>query len=397
MARSNFAFPLLLLLLLLLSSCVESSTPTATLAPPPTVTAGAGQATAVLDATQTGAPPTETVETPPAAASATPDVATPTLAVGDTPTVAATSEPEATTPAASFTVVEPAPNAQWGTASTVSLSGRAPAGVETVTATLRAAGLDLASAQAAPSDGGDWQMTMELPATLTGAATLHFAVDGEPAEEILVELALPGATSGPALTLSHPQFDSAVVSGQVLFFTGSFQQPAGESLTIAVLYEDCQTTASMTSFEVGEGGRWWGYIVVPETVYGPACAIAYLGEFDGDEWRAAHAPINILESDDPQARGLFIGNFAGSELTPGESVTVFGSAYNAPNRQVRVALQVAGETVAQGTTGADTFGYWEINLVLPASAASAAEGQFNASVTYEDEEVEETVPFTIAP
>lgn len=160
--------------------------------------------------------------------------------------------------------------------------------------------------------------------------------------------------------------------------------------------EECQTVASTTSFDVGEGGQWWGYLVVPETVFGPGCAVAYIGGFAETDWRAAHVPITILEQDDPQARGVFIGNFANSELTPGDSVTVYGSAFNAPDRQVHVSLQIGGEAVAQGTASTDSFGYWEIKLALPAGI-DATVGQFSATVAYEGGPVTETVPFTIAP
>ncbi len=391
MAHLKRVLPTVLFMAALLSACRQQATPTPTLAPPPTVT---------VAPEGTPAAPHETATPPPAAATevvaspsptAAGDVATPTLAAEPSATVEASPSPQ------SFEVHEPADGAQWSTGSAVSLSGRAPAGAASVDAALRAAGLELAFADTTPASSGDWQLSLEVPSNVTGSATVHFTLDGEPAEERLVQLALPGATSGPAISLAHPQFDSTVVAGHVLFFTGSVQRPPDGMLTIAVLYEECQTTASTTTFNVGEGGQWWGYIVVPETVFGPACAVAYLGEFDGPDWLAAHAAIDILEADDPQARGVFIGNFAGSELTPGESVRVYGSAFNPPNNQVRVALEVGGEMVAQGTTSTDRFGYWEINLVLPAAAATASEGQFSATVSYAQGEITEIVPFAIAP
>ena len=386
---------LTLLIMLLCSSvaCDIESTATPTLEPPPTVTVS--QPTSPPNSTQTSAPPTSPAETATTSTatidSATADAVTPTLAVTATSTVQPSPESQ------TFAITEPVAGADWPAGGTVTVSGSAPAATDVISATLRAAGLVLASAETTPSAAGDWQMTLDVPASVTGTALVHFLAGDEPAVEIPVQITLPAATSGPHITLDYPQTDSTVVSGHVLFFTGTVQRPPEETLTIAVLFEDCQTVASTTSFTVGEGGQWWGYIIVPEIVFGPACAIAYLGEFQQSAWRAAHTPIVILEQDDPQGQGVFIGNFAGSELTPGESVTVYGSAYNAPNRLVRVSLQVDGEAVAQGTTTADGFGYWEINLALPSQVSGAATGQFTASVSYADQEISETVPFEIGP
>lgn len=366
-------------------ACTQQPTATPTLEPPPTVTVS--QATSPPAATATAAAPEVTSDAPTPAI----DAPTPTLA----PTTTATGEP--TPPPATLSILEPAPGTVWNQGDTVTVSGSAPAETETVTITLSAAGLVLASTDVTPSNAGDWQASLDIPATVTGTAIVRAAVDAGDAVELPIQIALPQATSGSAITLDYPQIDSTIVSGHVLFFTGKVQRPPEETLSIAVLFEDCQTVASTTSFNVGQGGQWWGYLVIPQTVFGPGCAVAYIGGFDETGWRAGHAPITILEQDDPQARGLFIGNFAGSEVTPGEAITVYGSAYNVPNSQVQVALQIDGANVAQGTTSADRFGFWEINLVLPPETSTGGSGQFSATVSYDGEVLNETTPFEVVP
>lgn len=368
--------------LLLGAACTQQPTPTPTLAPPPTVTVA--QPTSPPEATATGAAPQDTVEAP-----------SPT-AVAPTPTLAAT-ETATSQPAATLAILEPAEGATWNSGESVTVSGSAPAAAESISITLQAAGLALASAGAAPSDDGEWQVTLDVPDTVTGAATLRAAVDEETGVELPVQITRAQATSGTAITLDYPQMASTIVSGHVLFFTGTVQRPPEETVSIAVLFEDCQTVASTTSFDVGQGGQWYGYIVIPQTVFGPGCAVAYVGGFGESGWRAGHTPVTILEQDDPQAQGLFIGNFADSEVTPGEAVTVYGSAYNVPNSQVQVALQIDGGNVAQGTTTADRFGYWEINLVLPPETPTGVQGQFSVTVNYEGETVNETTPFEVTP
>lgn len=375
-------------------ACLQQPTATPTLEPPPTVTVE--QPTSAPEATATSAE-----------AQATPEAATPTAvgeaptAEGDapTPTLSPTEAPtaEPTAAAATLDILEPAEDAVWNTGESVTLSGTAPAEAQAVAITLSAAGLTLASAEATPDASGAWQATLEVPATVSGAAIVRAAAGDGTAVERPVQLARAQATSGTAITLDYPQIDSTIVSGHVLFFTGTVQRPPEGTVSIAVLYEDCQTVASTTSFNVGEGGQWYGYLVIPQTVFGPGCAVAYTGGFDEPDWRAGHTPITILEEDDAQARGLFIGNFANSDLTPGEAITVYGSAYNVPNNEVQVALQIDGANVAQGTTTADRFGYWEINLVLPPDTASGVAGQFSATVNYDGESVNEVTPFEVVP
>lgn len=404
MSRKTLTLVLVLFahVLLFAAACNEQPTPTATLQPPPTVTAS--QATAAPAVTDTAQPPTPTVETA-EQPTATSDATTPTVGA-ETPAVTVTATNQATSEPAALAITTPVEGETWNTGSSVTVSGAAPAGADSVSVTMRAGGLTLDSAEAAPDADGQWEVTLTIPAALTGTATLQVTAGEDDSVELPVRIALAGATSGPAISLDYPQDTSTVVSGHVLFFTGVVQRPADEMVTIAVLFEECETVASTTSFTVGEGGQWWGYLVVPETVFGPGCALAYTGEFGEDEWRAAHAPIEILEVDAEEARGLYIGNFDDSELTPGESVTVFGSAYNAPNNRVQVALEVEGtsavprtalETVAQGTATTDGFGYWEINLVLPPDTTANGTGQFRATVSYEDGEISETRPFQIVP
>lgn len=375
-----------------ITACNEQPTATPTLQPPPTVTAS--QPTAAPAATETTQLPSPTAEAP-EQPTVTSDAATPT-AVAETPATPATATAEPTSQPADLSITSPGEGDTWNTGSSVTVSGAAPADAGSISVTLTAAGLTLDSAEASPDADGQWEVTLDIPATLTGTALLQ-ATAGEDAIERPVQIELPGATSGPAIRLDHPQNTSTIVSGHVLFFTGSVQRPTDEMITIAVLFENCETVASTTSFSVGEGGLWWGFLVVPETVFGPGCALAYTGEFGDDDWRAAHAPIEILEADGEQARGLFIGNFADSEVTTGDSVTVYGSAYNAPNNRVQVALEIEGAAVAQGTATADGFGYWEINLVLPPDTPINTTGQFRATVSYEDEQITETRPFHVVP
>jgi hypothetical protein len=337
--------------------------------------------------TATAEAATPEAETPEATAE-TPEVATPTLEAEATE--APTAEPE-DEPAA-LGISDPAEGATLEVGSQVSVSGEAPPGSSEVTVRLTAAGLTLSESQAALSTGGAaWQTSLAVPANVVGPALIEASAGGEETAARAVTIERSGATSDPTISLLHPAPASTVVAGQVLFFTGRTQRPTDGTISISVRYEDCQTVAASQSFEVGEGGQWWGYILVPDNVFGPACAVAYFGEFGEEGWGAAQTPVTILEADDPDAQGLFVGNFPESEVPIGEPFAIYGSAFNVPNGQVQVRIDVAGSTVAQGTATVDRFGYWETELTLPENTSTTTTGQIVASVTYDDGEVTETV------
>ena len=381
--KTKSFLPLLLILTILLTAvaCQDTdATPTATAEPEQ-------EATAPPAATATTAPPTITATAEPQP-TATPLPPTPTLA----PT--ATAEPEPTTTPAALTITDPAAGAVITPGSALTVAGRAPDDATTVSVTLRAAGLTLAAAEATVAETA-WVADLDVPQNVTGPATLQATLDGEPTETLTIEIRRSQAAAGPAITLDYPTSDAQAVAGHVLFFQGRVQQPIDGAVTIAVRYDDCQNTAARQQFDVGEGGQWWGFVVVPETVFGPICALAATGDVDqpGEgPWRAAQTRLDVLPIDDDQARGVFVGNFPNAQVTPGETVTVYGSAFNAPDRQVTAALQVDGETVAQQTVTADPFGYWTADLTLPAGV-TAPGGRFVAIVPYDQGQQTAAVPF----
>jgi hypothetical protein len=291
----------------------------------------------------------------------------------------------------------PAPESEVPVGTTLEVSGEVPAAADGLFVSLEAAGITLTEALATLVPGTTtWQVPLTVPDTAVGPALLRAAL-ADDGEEVVVPVLLtrPSATSGPVISLSHPDATSTAVSGYALIFQGQVQSPIEGQVTIEVRYEDCETVAATQTFDVGEGGQWWGFVAVPQTVFGPACALAYTGEIGSDAWRLAQTPIEVVPDDDPAARGVLIGNFPDSDVPRGEPITVYGTAFNAPSRQVQVQLIVAGNSVAQGTATADRFGYWEIDLSVPAGAAPGAEGEFVASLAYADGTETAAVPFTV--
>ena len=377
----------LLLALLFLAGCAELlPQPAATPSPTPRPATDTPDAvatdtpTATLPATATVRPtattrPTNTPEPP------TPTAIRPTSTATSTP-------PPGTDP---VTIDEPAAETTVDVETTLAVAGSAPSGAQSVSLSLEAAGVIIAEASAMPSANGQWEGALEIPANATGDLIVR-ATAGEQAAEQVISVQRPNIAP-PFITLVHPDSGWNAVSGRALFFQGRVQRPPEGTITIALLYDGCQATAAEQSFDIGAGGRYWGFVVIPPEVTGPACAVAFFGEPGDEAWRAATARLQVVPPDDPDARGLFLGNFPDNDVARGQPVTVYGSAYNAPNRQVQVSLEVGGAVVAQGTAIADSFGYWEIDLTLPESVAAGSAGQIVATVPYPGDPASMSVPF----
>lgn len=378
--------------LLSLAACTEPAAqePTKTVQPPPEGVAE----TPVAPATDTPEPtatlpPTATVRpTSTTAPTETPEPPTPTAIV---PTATSTAAaPPSTVP---VTISEPAAESAFDVGSVLAVAGTGPRGSDLVAVSLEAAGLVLVEATVAPDANGQWSAALQAPANVTGDALVRATAGGQEAEQH-VRLQRPNAAP-PFITLVHPNSEWRAVSGRALFFQGRVQRPPEGMVNIALLVDNCQEVAAEQSFDIGGGGRYWGFLVIPGGVSGPACAVASFGEPGEEPWQAANVLLDVLPPDDPDARGLFLGNFPDDDVPRGRPVTVFGSAYNAPNRQVQVSLEVGGRTVAQDTAVADSFGYWEVELTLPESVPAGSAGQFVATVAYPGAPETMRVPFVV--
>jgi len=377
--------------ILLLAACTErAQEPTRALSPTPEAAAETpvAQVTDTPEPTAT-LPPTATVRsTPTAAPTATPEPPTPT-AIVPTATATAAAPPSAVP----VTIDEPAAQTPVDVGSNLAVSGTGPRENGPVIVALEAAGLVLVETSAMPDANGQWSAVLEVPTSATGDLLLRATAGGQTANQ-QVRVQRPSVVP-PFITLVHPASDWRAVSGHALLFQGRVQRPPDGLVNIALLYDDCRRVGAEQSFDVGPGGRYWGYIVIPGGLTGPACAVASFGEPGEESWQAASVMLEVLPPDDPEARGLFLGNFPDDDVPRGQPVTVYGSAYNAPNRQVQVGLEVNGRRVAEEIVVADSFGFWEVDLVLPASIQAGSSGQFVATVAYPGDPETMSVPFVV--
>ncbi|RMG91915.1 MAG: hypothetical protein D6706_17650 [Chloroflexi bacterium] len=286
------------------------------------------------------------------------------------------------------------------------LAERAP--TDTVWLTLEAAnGRLLVETQAVTGDTS-WEAGFTVPPFVSGTGFLHAIVRdeaGNPVAEskLRVNLVLDTETAGDRwLALSHPLREETAVAGFNLFFDGMVRNPTDNLITISVWTDNCQTRVARQSFVLGTSTRgfyWQGFVVIPHTVSGPACAIAHFGEPGTENWREAQQPIVILPPDDEAAKGVRIGNPpAGSTVTAGQELLLYGTALNVSEGPVNVLVLLEnGRIIGQATTVSDFWGYWETPILLPFDVEGSAEIIVSTGEPDSEEYAEARTSITINP
>jgi hypothetical protein len=102
--------------------------------------------------------------------------------------------------------------------------------------------------------------------------------------------------------------------------------------------------------------------------------VADFGERGEEDWREAQVLLDILPPTDENAKGVLVGNPPpNATQTAGESILLYGTAYNAPDREVLISVILEnGRVLTELVTTADIFGYWETNLFIPIDAEGTA-------------------------
>ncbi|MBK7896464.1 MAG: hypothetical protein IPJ90_16630 [Anaerolineaceae bacterium] len=170
--------------------------------------------------------------------------------------------------------------------------------------------------------------------------------------------------------------------------------PVNRTVTVSIWADECQTRVAQQSFVLGASNRpvyWQGFVVVPQDLVGPACAVASTGEPGTENWREASVPINVLAQTELEARGVTIGNPPpDSEVFAGQELFLYGTAYNVSEGPVSLSILMEnGRVVTQSSFTTDYWGYWETAVTLPIDieglaeiTVSAGEGDtFNESTT----------------
>ncbi|MDX1616701.1 MAG: hypothetical protein R3300_20510 [Candidatus Promineifilaceae bacterium] len=266
-------------------------------------------------------------------------------------------------------------------------------------------GLVLAESVAEIESLGAFQTQLAVPVNIAGTVNLNAAVLDETGRIIAddthpLNLTVDVEGEERYLTLYHPIAGGQAVSGYHLFFDGRTLFPENNLIRVAIRDAACQEELARQSYRLRGSGYWQGFVVVPRDLVGAACAVASFGAPNQPQyWREFHVPIDVLPRDDEQAVALKIGNPpAEAEVSRGQTLMVYGTAWNAPRNIVNVSILLEnGRVLNEGIAVADGFGYWEESLFVSASAQGPAEVLATIGIETEDHYAIDRAPIEIGP
>jgi hypothetical protein len=228
------------------------------------------------------------------------------------------------------------------------------------------------SSATAEFNGGAWQGTLPIPPNVYGSAELHavlldaggglLASDSIP---VFVELAEPWPES--YLTLLRPPAGMIAASGHALYGDGNLRAESGGVMRFFVAIDDCEEEVAHYDFTLRGSTYWQAYVILPEDVEGPACAIVVKDQPGEEGWLAAQVPLIIYPRGDERGQSIAIANpAAGQRIAGGQTIEINGVAYNAPQGNVNVAVMLTnGRMLVDTTVASDRFGFWQLELSLP--------------------------------
>jgi len=293
--------------------------------------------------------------------------------VTPTPTLTPTTE----IPNYTVTIIEPA-------AATTLLAGREvtfrgevqPPTAEPLTLTLTIGSFTAVSAEIVPdASSGSWELTTTLAESASGPGLLTATLGDLAQVEQPNPVVFDNTGDAPYVALTRPMQGETAVAGHAFIMQGDSHNLIDEAFTIGVMVDNCTDFIAAQKISLASGS-WYGFVILPQNIDpGPACAVAYTGEYGEDAWRQALIPIQLLAADDAQATLLQLGNPGDLTFTAGSATNLFGVAINVPEQAVDVVLVLDSasgdsEVITSGTAFADAFGLWSIDLELPDDAPS---------------------------
>ena len=282
--------------------------------------------------------------------------------------------------AAAINITTPTENLTLLTGATIHVSGLGQVSADqSLVVQLLSVGGYLLAEELATVENNTFQVDVTIPITMTGMAQLQAQVrsiagDILAIDTLSVMIGADAAANPRYLQLYHPTVNMKAVGGYYLFFDGYASQPTG-TVQIALYMDNCQTEAAATSFRVSSSSYWQGYLYIPTTLTGPACAIARFGAPGAENWREAQIPLELKKPNEEGAYAVYLFSpLPQSELVGGTNGTFWGMAYNAAENTVGISLlREDGVNLAQGSATVDAFGYWETSLNIPLTYSGNAQ------------------------
>lgn len=287
------------------------------------------------------------------------------------PQATATPRPTATLPPSFVKISDPAAQASLLLGSDITVRGLTQlAPSQTISLTLRALNGRLLTETVPLVEDTFWQARLHIPEFVSGSASLIATITDNHtpviSDTLPIQLTVDPATLDRYLTLFRPQAEETAVAGYNLFFDGQAQRPSS-FINVTVFGNNCQTRLAHQSYPLRGSGYWQAFIILPPTAAGPACAIVHFGTPGEATWREVQLPLTVLPSDDPEAKGITIGNPPPEAITTaGKELFLYGTAFAAQLAPVRVSVLLEnGRIISETDSSTDFWGYWEQTIFLP--------------------------------
>jgi hypothetical protein len=209
-----------------------------------------------------------------------------------------------------------------------------------------------------------WEADLTLPANVISRGRLAVTAGGQTITQPLTIYPRQGEMA--RVVIGSPFSNEMLVAGTIAFVRGATLETS-DTVTIGVLVDECTRLVVEQSAAV-MGEEWYGQLLLPADVTGPACLTAYTGNHGtaaGAEWVI---PVNILAATALEGPHIVIADSVGQ---PDRQAAwqLFGMAVNAPNNEVTVEItDTDGQELFRQTVAISDGGYWEVTVNLPSGA-----------------------------
>jgi hypothetical protein len=206
-----------------------------------------------------------------------------------------------------------------------------------------------------------WQTDLSLPANVISRGRLVVTAAGQTITQPLTIYPRQGEMA--RVVIGRPFSNEMLVAGTIAFVRGTAQDRA-DTVTIGVLVDECTRLVVEQSAAV-MGEEWYGQLLLPADVTGPACLTAYTGSHGTAASAEWVIPVNILAAAALEGPYIVVADPVGQ---PDRKAAwqLFGTAVNTPNNEVTVEIaDQDGQELFRQTAAVSDGGYWEVTVELP--------------------------------
>lgn len=267
--------------------------------------------------------------------------------------------------AAGLSVELPAAHGQYLAGDKITAMGTAASGTTEVALTLYVGPHLVEQVTTAVDDRrNSWQANLNLPANIISRGRLVVTAGDQTITQPLTIYPRPGEMA--RVVIGRPFSHEMLVAGTTTFVRGMAEDLV-DNVTIGVLVDECTRLVAEQGATV-IGDEWYGQLLLPADVTGPACLTAYTGSHGTAASAEWVIPVSILAATVLEDPYIVVADPVGQ---PDRQAAwqLFGTAVHAPHNEVTIEIaDTDGRGLFRQTVAVSDSGYWEVTVNLPAGA-----------------------------